>query len=112
MTIIMPQPVPSKSSAASSLPSCELCQRQLAQLTEHHLIPRQKTKRKNLEPSPTIQICAACHRQIHTLFDHTQLERDLNTLEKLKSDPQMQKFLNWVSKQDPNKRVKVDRKQG
>jgi hypothetical protein len=34
----------------------------------------------------------------------------LNTLETLKQDPQLQKFLAWVHKQDPNKRVKIDRK--
>jgi hypothetical protein len=89
---------------------CELCQREMSALTEHHLIPRQKTKRKGLDPSPTIQICPACHRQIHTLYDNSHLTRHLNTLEKLKQDPQLQKFLSWVYKQNPNKRVKMDRK--
>jgi SPX domain protein involved in polyphosphate accumulation len=89
---------------------CELCQREISALTEHHLIPRQKTKRKGLDPSPTIQICSACHRQIHTLYDNSHLALYLNTLEKLKQDPQLQKFLCWVHKQDPNKRVKIDRK--
>ena len=76
-------------------------------LTEHHLIPRQNTKRKNLAPSPTIQICSACHRQIHMLYDNTYLAQNLNTLESLKNDPQLQKFLAWVKKQDPEKKVKV-----
>ncbi|MBD2075671.1 hypothetical protein H6F86_17590 [Phormidium sp. FACHB-592] len=89
---------------------CELCQREMSALTEHHLIPRQKTKRKGLAPSPTIQICSACHRQIHTLYDNSHLALHLNTLEKLKQDIQLQKFLAWVHKQDPNKRVKIDRK--
>jgi HNH endonuclease len=89
---------------------CELCQREIFALTEHHLIPRQKTKRKGLDPSPTIQICSACHRQIHTLYDNSHLALHLNTPEKLKRDPQLQKFLSWVYKQDPNKRVKIDRK--
>ncbi|MBD2021105.1 HNH endonuclease [Leptolyngbya sp. FACHB-36] len=89
---------------------CELCERDVAALTEHHLTPRQKTKRKHLDPGPTIALCPACHRQIQVLFDHNRLARDLNTAEALKRDPQMQKFLAWVSKQDPNKRVKVDRK--
>jgi putative transposase len=34
----------------------------------------------------------------------------LSTVRKLKQDPQLQKFLSWVHKQDPNKRVKIDRK--
>jgi hypothetical protein len=89
---------------------CELCQREMSALTEHHLIPRQKTKRQGQDPSPTIQICSACHRQIHTLYDNSHLALHLNTLEKLKQDPPLQKFLAWVHKQDPNKRVKIDRK--
>lgn len=86
---------------------CELCERELSQLTVHHLIPRQKTKRKKLDPGPTINICSACHRQTHRLFDNTRLAKELNSLEALKSEPQMQKFLAWVRKQDPHKRIKV-----
>ncbi|XHX78692.1 MAG: HNH endonuclease [Stenomitos frigidus ULC029] len=89
---------------------CELCQRAMPALTEHHLIPRQTTKRKGLDPSPTIQICSACHRQIHTLYSNSHLALHLHTLEQLKQDSQLQKFLAWVHKQDPNKRVKMDRK--
>lgn len=85
---------------------CELCDRQVARLTVHHLIPRQKKGHHG----PKINICAACHKQIHTLFDNTRLAQELNTLEKLKSEPQMNKFLSWVRKQDPNKRVKIARK--
>ncbi|MBL1176801.1 hypothetical protein [Pantanalinema sp. GBBB05] len=92
------------------MPPCKLCHRAMPALTEHHLIPRQKTKRKGLAPSPTIQICAACHRQIHTLYDNSHLALHLNTLEKLNQDPQLQKFFAWVYKQDPNKRVKMTRK--
>ncbi len=93
-----------------NLPHCELCDRAVPALTEHHLVPRQKTKRKNLDPSPTIQICSACHRQIHTLYDNTHLAKELNSLEKLQQDSQLQKFVAWVRKQDPGKRVSVDRK--
>jgi predicted HNH restriction endonuclease len=80
-------------------------------LTVHHLIPRQKTKRKKIEPGPTINICSACHKQIHTLFDNTRLATELNSIERLKNEPQMQKFLSWVRKQNPNIRIKVNRKQ-
>lgn len=88
--------------------NCELCQREMENLTIHHLIPRQK----NGHYSPKIKICSACHRQIHNLFDNTRLAQELNTLEKLRSEPQMWKFLSWVRKQDPNKRIKIDKKKG
>lgn len=89
---------------------CELCEREMDALTVHHLIPKQKTKRKNLDPGPTVNICSGCHRQIHTLFENSYLAQELNSLEKLRNEPKLQKFLIWVKKQDPNKRVKVNRK--
>ncbi|MEH1830671.1 MAG: HNH endonuclease [Nostoc sp.] len=88
---------------------CELCQREMENLTVHHLVPRQNTKRKKQDPGPTANICSACHRQIHALFDNKLLARVLNTLEKLSNEPQMQKFLVWVRKQDPGKRIAVHR---
>lgn len=88
---------------------CELCQREMESLTVHHLIPRQYLKRKKIAASPIINICSACHKQIHALFDNKQLARELNSLDKLKQEPKMQKFLAWVKKQKPRKRVIVRR---
>jgi hypothetical protein len=88
---------------------CELCEREVPHLTVHHLVPKQKTKRKKAPPGPTTNICSSCHRQIHNLFDNTRLARELNSVESLKSDPQMHKFLSWVKKQDPGKRIKAHR---
>lgn len=85
---------------------CQLCDRTCDQLTRHHLIPRQQTRRQQQAPSPTIAICAACHKHLHTLFDNRQLACELNTLEALRSHPRMAKFIAWVRKQDPNKRVR------
>lgn len=86
---------------------CELCDREMAALTAHHLIPKQNTKRKKEDPGPTIDICWACHRQIHSLFDNKRLAQELNSLDKLKNDPQLQKFISWVKKQKPNKQIQV-----
>ncbi|NWF58639.1 MAG: HNH endonuclease [Fischerella sp.] len=88
---------------------CELCEREMEYLTVHHLIPRQNTKRKKVDSGPTVNICSACHRQIHALFDNKLLAKELNSVDKLKNEPQMQKFLSWVRKQDPRKRVTVYR---
>ncbi len=90
-------------------PKCELCDREVPKLTVHHLRPRQTTKRKKAEIGPTTEICSACHRQIHVLFDNKRLARELDSIEKLKAEPKMQKFLAWVRKQSPNKRVSVKR---
>lgn len=88
---------------------CKLCEREMKKLTVHHLIPRQNTKRKKAKPGSTINICSACHRQIHAFFDNKYLAEELNTIEKLKNQPQMQKFLLWLRKQNPDKRVQVHR---
>lgn len=89
---------------------CQLCERECDRLTVHHLIPRQHTKRKKLDPGATIDICSACHRQIHSLFDNRVLAAELNTLEKLKRNSDIQRFLAWIRKQAADKRVKVSHK--
>ncbi len=88
---------------------CELCEREMEQITIHHLIPRQYAKRKKAETGPTVNICSACHKQIHALFDNKFLAQELNTLEKLKNEPKMQIFLSWIKKQSSHKKVRVHR---
>ncbi len=94
-----------------TVPTCALCERATAQLTIHHLTPRQQAKRqgRKVAPIPTTALCPACHRQLHATFSNAQLARELNSVEKLKSDPAMQRFLAWVRKQDPIKRIPVRR---
>ena len=67
-------------------------------------------KRKQAESGPTIDICSPCHRQIHSLYTNLELARHLNTIDKLKSEPKMRKFLGWIAKQDPQKKVRIRRK--
>ncbi|MFW6359613.1 MAG: HNH endonuclease [Chroococcales cyanobacterium] len=89
---------------------CELCERDVPRLTVHHLVPRQNTKRKKEDPGETVNICSPCHRQIHVLFNNKELAKSFNTISKLRNEPRMEKFLAWVKKQDPHKRVQVHRK--
>lgn len=88
---------------------CKLCEREVGRLTVHHLVPRQRTKRKKQSPGPTVEICAACHGQIHATFDNKRLAEEFNTIEKLKNEPQMEKFLSWVRKQKADRRIQVRR---
>jgi len=85
---------------------CQLCDRTVTDLTEHHLVPRQYTRRRKLPTSATVLLCRPCHKQIHTLFDNITLARELNTLEQLQNEPRLQKFVAWVRKQQPHKRVR------
>ena len=92
--------------------NCELCDRDCPKLTEHHLVPRQETKRKKknrADLGPTIDICPPCHKQVHTLFTNKELAADLYSTDLLRSHPNMIKFLGWIAKQDPAKKVRTRR---
>ena len=84
-------------------PPCELCQRRGTRLTKHHLIPKQRAG----QHGPTAELCEACHKQIHTLYDNRRLARELNTLERLGAQPEMERFVRWVRKQDPSRNLRV-----
>lgn len=88
---------------------CELCERSDVRLTVHHLRPRQYSRRKKLDPGPTAEVCSPCHRQIHALFSNRQLAEEFNTIAALQSHPDMQKFLAWIRKQDPQRHIRVHR---
>ncbi|RMG66991.1 MAG: HNH endonuclease [Calditrichaeota bacterium] len=72
-------------------------------MTVHHLVPGRRNRRN----CQTVVLCGDCHRQIHRLFSNRVLARELNTLERLRAQPEVQKFLAWVQKQDPDRRIKV-----
>lgn len=74
---------------------CELCKRSgVPKLTEHHLIPREEGGRDK----ETVLLCEDCHKQIHALYTNKELAMRLNTLEKLKCDYKIEKYLKYVKK--------------
>jgi ribosome-binding protein aMBF1 (putative translation factor) len=75
--------------------TCELCGREVP-LTRHHSIPKQKRGKKGA----VIYLCVPCHKQIHALFTNSELKK-LNTVEKLKEDARVQKWIVWVRKKNP-----------
>jgi 5-methylcytosine-specific restriction endonuclease McrA len=85
---------------------CELCLREVDEHTLHHLIP----KSRGGDGKGVIASCKACHRMIHSLFSNQLLTTELNTIDKLIKHPDMQRFIRWVRKQDPNKQIKVHQK--
>jgi hypothetical protein len=72
-------------------------------LTVHHLVP----KDEDGHGGPTARLCSGCHRQIHRLFDNATLARELDSLEKLRAHPGLAKFVRWVRRQAPGRRIKV-----
>ena len=76
---------------------CPLCDRNIpkAQIDAHHLIP------KSHKGTETVMLHRICHRQIHALFTETELARQFNTVDKLKSQEEILRFIQWV-KQKPD----------
>ncbi len=83
---------------------CELCSREVPELTRHHLVPRMRhRKRSALRRFDLRQmrvgvamLCRPCHKQIHVLFSERELEQDYYTLERLRAHPDVGKFLEWI----------------
>ncbi len=73
---------------------CELCSRTVSIITKHHLIPKEKGGNKY----KTICLCITCHKQIHALFTNTELATLYNSIETLKNNERIIKFLNFVQK--------------
>ena len=90
---------------------CELCRRCVDHVTLHHLLPRSQGKRRKMKAAelPTAWLCPACHCQLHTLFTNKELARNYASIEQLRAEPRVARFVEWISRQDPNKRVKVRR---
>jgi len=73
---------------------CEICEREVERTTEHHLDPRKKK-------GPKANLCMPCQRQIHVLFTNHELSYEFNTIKMLVSSPQMQKYLKWLRRTNP-----------
>ena len=89
---------------------CELCKRKL-KLTEHHLIPKEMHNKKWCKTLFTLEervgniahVCHDCHAAIHHFISNKDLARLYNTIDKLKEQEDLMKFVNWVSKSENRK---------
>lgn len=62
---------------------------------KHHLVPKCKGGKE------TELMHKICHRKIHSLFNEKELAKEYNTAEKIKEHPEVQKFIKWIKKKDP-----------
>lgn len=80
---------------------CELCGCK-CELTQHHLIPKVRAKKKYKyirdDDSNIIMICRPCHDFIHATWSENELRDLYNTKDKLLAAPEMQKFIAWKIK--------------
>lgn len=90
---------------------CELCEREVPRTTEHHLRPKSVARRRGqkIAELPTAELCPPCHRQLHVLFPNQELATRLDSLERLRANEQVARFLRWLRKQPGEKGVRVRR---
>ncbi|WP_431030337.1 HNH endonuclease [Lysinibacillus sp. LZ02] len=84
---------------------CALCKRTEVETTEHHLIPREEGGNHG----PTAFLCIPCHKNIHALYTNKELAIRLNSIEALKADEKVWKFVKWIRKQPASTLVKTKR---
>jgi len=94
----------------STIGMCVFCERDGVGITNHHLIPVTRHKNKKTQKETTrderhnvADSCRSCHDQIHAIWSEKELEREWNTIEKIKSSPEMQKFINWIKNKHNDK---------
>ncbi len=81
-------------------PICPLCGRPIppdAKQSLHHLIP----KLKGGKGGPVVLLHQICHNEIHATLTEAELARDYNTVEALRTQPRLAKFIAWVAKRPP-----------
>jgi hypothetical protein len=77
---------------------CPLCNRELAEpLVRHHLIPPSKGGRD----TPTVTMHKICQAKVHAVFTETEQKSYYHTVERLKEHEEINKFIKWVSKKEP-----------
>jgi hypothetical protein len=101
---LRPHPIDQAADQAQPV-ACFLCERPLGKRIEwHHPVPKSRGGRTT-EPVHPI-----CHRTIHASLDNKALERDYATPEKLRSHPEIARFVAWVANKDPDFHVPTRRK--
>lgn len=86
---------------------CPICDRDMIKgpsIDKHHFVPKCRGGKE------TEYVHKTCHNKIHKTWpNEKELERDYNDPEKVRAHPEMQKFIKWVSKKDPEFYDKSDK---
>ena len=79
---------------------CALCGRQVSTLSRHHIVP------KSEGGTLTVWLCSPCHKTLHSFFTNRTLAKEKHSLDALREDPDIQRYLAWVRKQ-PDRKIQV-----
>lgn len=75
---------------------CAICNRELPEdayySDEHHLIPKSKKGKDK------VLIHRMCHNKIHSIWSEKELADYYHTFERIRSHPEMEKYIKWFSK--------------
>lgn len=71
---------------------CELCEREVQQVSRHHLVPREEGGRYG----ETADLCQPCHSTLHLTFSNRELAVMYNSIPALQEAEPLQKYLKWV----------------
>jgi hypothetical protein len=92
---------------------CPLCERKILQGygNDHHLVPKLKGGRNG----DTAYMHIICHSKLHSLYSEIELATHYYTIELLRQQPEIQKFVKWIKKRpltykDSNKQSKDHKK--
>jgi 5-methylcytosine-specific restriction protein A len=58
-------------------------------VSKHHIVP------KSQKGKEIVLICEPCHKQIHSIFTTKQLAKNYYTIERLKENEEIQKWIAW-----------------
>jgi len=98
--------------AAESLGNCPVCDREMfsgKSVDKHHLKP------KTFGGKETELLHRICHTKIHTTFAERELDHYYHTWERLLESEEIQKFVKWVQKKEPefySKNKDTERRRG
>jgi hypothetical protein len=78
---------------------CPICNREMWKgyfIDRHHFYPKCKGGKE------TEWVHQICHQKIHSTFSENELAKEYNNADDVKSHEEIIKFINWVSKKEPD----------
>lgn len=78
---------------------CPICERDMLKgdsINRHHFTPKCRGGKE------TEFLHRVCHNKIHSIWTEKELEKEFNDPNKVIANEEMQKFIKWVKKKEPD----------